>query len=78
MKKARSLFPRFFAFSLLLLQHRIRNELAQQEHQHHQHHGADELCPLAEGEVGAQQVARDAADGTGDADGKKTTSPLMR
>ena len=29
----------------------------------------DRLCAVLEGEVGAQQVAHNAADGTGDADG---------
>ena len=72
MKKARSLAPRFFASTLLVLQHRIRNELAQQEHQHHQHHGADELCSLAEGEVGAQPLMAQGMPM------EKTTSPLMR
>ena len=48
------------------LQH-IRDELAQQEHQHHEHHGADELCALFQGEVRADDVADDVADGAGDA-----------
>ena len=41
----------------LPLQHRVRDELAQQQHQHHQHHGADEARALFQRKVRAQQVA---------------------